>query len=176
MAVVAMIDKATGDIITEVEWDKLKAYFDAAFPLVGAGLDAAWTTWAPTYSNMTVGNGTTTYAKYMRLGRWIVFELKFTLGSTSTIGTVPTFTLPVTAAARYSNVNNDVIGDALLWDNGTTSYRGICVWRSSTTAGLLVHVASGTYVSTADVTSTAPIAAWTTNDAFTVKGWYEALA
>jgi hypothetical protein len=175
MAVTAMVDKATGDIITEAEWDKIKAYFDAAFPLVGAGLDTAWTTWAPTYSNMTVGNGTTTYAKYMRIGRWIVFELRFTLGSTSAISTTPTFTLPVQASARYNDNSRDLIGEVLVFDSGTAGYRGSCMWRSSTTAGLLVMAASGTYVNHVDVASTVPMT-WTTNDSFTVKGWYESLA
>lgn len=137
----------------------------------------AWTDWTPTYSNMTVGAGVTNYARYFRvgLGRLIHFELKWTFGAGSAISTVPTFTLPVASAARYTNNSNDVIGDVLMFDSGTTSFRGICIWRSSTTAGLLVCGAAGTYVNHADVTSTAPMT-WTTSDSFTVKGWYEAAA
>lgn len=135
----------------------------------------AWTDWTPTYTNMTAGNGTTTYARYARVGRWIAFELRFTLGSTSTIGTVPTFTLPVQAAARYNDNSRDLIGDVLIFDSGTAGFRGSVMWRSSTTAGLLVGAASGSYTNHVDVTSTVPMT-WTTNDSFTAKGWYEAAA
>lgn len=174
MAVTAMVDKTTGDIITEAEWDKIKAYLDAAFPLVGANLDAAWTTWAPTYANLTVGNGVTT-ARYARVGRWVAFELKFVMGSTSAMGTNPTFTLPVTAASRYT-LNMEHYGTISIFDTSVPAiYAGIS-FTSTTGIGLLgVYNASGTYTTITGFTSAIPMT-WAVGDAFSVKGWYEAAA
>jgi hypothetical protein len=170
----AMVAKATGDVITESEWDKIKENFDTAFPLGDLGLGSAFTTWTPTFSNMTVGNGTTTYARYMRLGRLIWFEIRFQFGSTSAFGTVPTFTVPVQSASRYNDNSRDLFGEVLIFDAGTAGYRGSLMWRSNTTAGLLVMAAGGTYVNHVDVTATIPIATTASGDTFMAKGWYEA--
>lgn len=173
MAYSALVTKSTGDVIDAAEWGKLKGNFDAAFPLADAGLGSAFSVWTPTYSNMTVGNGTTTYARYMRLGRLIWFELRWTFGSTSAISTVPTFTVPVQSAARYNDNSRDLFGDVLIFDSGIAGYRGSCMWRSSTTAGLLVGATTGSYANHVDVTSAIPMT-WATGDSFTARGWYEA--
>lgn len=136
------------------------------------GLDGAWTAWTPTYANLTVGNGTTTGA-YVRIGRVIHFYLKFVMGSTSSMGAGPTFTLPATAAARYASTLTDWLGQVAILDSGTAQFGGICPWASSTTASLAAWTASGAYIQQAGFTSTIPMT-WTTSDAFTVWGTYEA--
>lgn len=83
------------------------------------GVVSAWTSWVPTWTNLTVGNGTV-IAKRRTIGKTVTFRLKFTLGSTSVVGTVPTFTLPVTPHADYVFDDPFGIGDAL--DAGVNSY------------------------------------------------------
>ena len=125
----------------------------------------AWQTWTPTYANVTVGNGTTV-ARYQQIGKTVSFEIRFTLGSTSAIGTTPSFTLPVTAslsAATYS---------ALFGDASATNHIG-GVDCNTTTAFLYATNASTTYAFVSYLTATVPFT-WTTSDYFVVRGTYEA--
>lgn len=146
------------------------AYFDS---LVGSG--TAWTSWTPTLTNFTVGNGTLA-CKYQQFGKTVYARFLFTLGSTSAVGTNPnTFTLPVTAAAIYGTTTPIVIGTAYAYDqSATTSYPGtIEVNSSTTTAGFKVINASATYGTAAGMTATIP-ATWTTSDIFVATIMYEA--
>lgn len=170
MAYSAMVAKTTGDVIDETEWDKLKDNWDATFPVVFP--DVAWTNWTPTYTNITVGNGVTT-ARYFKVGRWVVFELKFVLGSTSSMGTNPTYTVPITAASRYT-LNIEHYGDISIFDTSVPAIYSGMSFTSTTGIGLLgVYNASGTYTTITGFTSAIPMT-WATGDAFSVKGWYEA--
>jgi hypothetical protein len=168
MAYAAPTNLATGDVAPEAWFDAVTNDFAAMFPVVAP--DAAWATWAPTLANITVGNGTTT-ARYFKLGRLVWFDLKFVMGSTSAMGTNPTYTLPVTAAARY--VANEVVGSISVLDSGTANFPGLSLLSSTTVAVLQVGNAAGTYVTATGFTATAPMT-WTTSDMFSVKGFYEA--
>ena len=88
--------------------------------------------WNPTLTNLTVGNGTL-LAEYKTLGPLVFGRFKFQLGTTSTVGTSPTFTVPVTAKSNYilddlmayGQALNQFIGSSLiefLW-NSTTVVR-----------------------------------------------------
>lgn len=164
------IQTPTGGATILSAWGaQINANFDAMFPVIAP--DVAWTDWSPTLANVTVGNGTTT-AKYFKFGRSVVFELKFVMGSTSAMGTNPTYTLPVTANARYT-LNIEHYGTISILDSGTAILSGQS-FASSTTVGLLgVLNASATYATISGFTSTIPMT-WATGDAFSVKGFYEA--
>lgn len=168
MAYSVMLNLATGDLVTESEWDKVGNNFSAIVPF---GPDA-WVAWTPTLANVTVGNGTLT-AAYQRVGRWVAFNIKFVFGSTSAMGTGPTYTLPVTANARYSSAA-DTYGQTTFLDASTGGLFHGRSLRSSTTVGtMFVDLASTTHVNSANVTSSVPFT-WTTSDAFVVQGWFEA--
>jgi hypothetical protein len=101
------------------------------------------------------------------------YRFTFTLGSTSTVGSPPSFTLPVAAAAAVTTAMS--IGDARLTDAGTADYRG-AVWPTSTTvAKLMVNNAAGTYLAHADVSTVIPHA-WAVSDVMAAWGTYEAAA
>lgn len=51
-------------------------------------------TWTPTWTNVTVGNGTVV-SFYARAGAIIVAQMRFTLGSTSAVSGAIQFSLPV---------------------------------------------------------------------------------
>jgi hypothetical protein len=92
------------------------------------------------------------------------------LGTTSAIGTDPSFTLP---AAPVTSYNGSVIGEAQLHDTGTADIVGRP--RSTTGSGVtFVSVNSaGTYATDEGVTATAPFT-WTTTDYLFASGTYEA--
>ncbi len=123
-----------------------------------------WTTWTPSYSNITVGNGSVT-ARYQQIGKTVNFLFIFTLGSTSSIGSTPYFTLPVTAQA---------VGHyfAAFSDAGTANYPA-AVDANTTQAYPYALSAGGTYAGQSYISATVPFT-WTTNDNIIVRGTYEA--
>jgi len=60
----------------------------------------AWQSWAPNWTNFTVGNGTVV-AKYIQIGKTVHFKIKVTLGSTSSVSGAITFSLPTDSHADY---------------------------------------------------------------------------
>ena len=59
-------------------------------------LQYIWRAWTPTYTNITVGNGTVS-ARYVQIGPFVMLDWYLTFGSTSSMGTGPKVSLPVTA-------------------------------------------------------------------------------
>lgn len=92
----------------------------------------AWTSWTPTLVNASLGNGTFA-CKYTQIGKTILFRFVFLLGTTSTIGTAPTFSLPVTSVATPSTSFPIARGH---YDNGGGQFNGYVAWTSTTTASL----------------------------------------
>lgn len=125
----------------------------------------AWTSYTPSDSAITLGNGVRT-AAYMRMGRTIFFRYKFTLGTTSAIGAGAAVGLPVASAAIEQTV------PALFHDTGTRAWPGVArVDAVSTTTAFLAQTSGGD----GSVTSTTPFT-WTTGDFIVVSGSYEAAA
>lgn len=129
----------------------------------------AWESWTPTLTNLTLGNGTVT-ARFIRIGRTIHYYFKFVLGSTSAVGTNPSFSPPVTTSNLYSTSNVDNVGMTTLFDTGTAVYNGPCQWTNTTTFNIQSWGASSVVTS---VTSTAPFT-WVTGDSLIARGTYEA--
>jgi hypothetical protein len=73
--------------------DRIKAGDLAALESV------AWTSFTPTWTNLTLGAGVGTYS-YCKIGRLVVASYEFVLGAGSAVGTGPYATLPVPAAAN----------------------------------------------------------------------------
>lgn len=133
-----------------------------------SGMFGAWTTWTPTYANITVGNGTAT-ASYIKIGKTVHFSYTLVLGSTSAIGTSPTFTLPTAAA---SSGKNGFTAYAL--DSGTSRVPLFAdTFGSTTIVGLFAVNTVGTYGAQSTISSTVPFT-WTTSDELHVNGSYEA--
>ena len=101
---------AKGDLIVATAADTVSRLAVGANDLVvtaasgettGLKYTGGWTTWTPSYTNLTVGNGTVV-SRYRQVGKMVDVFFMFTLGSTSTIGSDPRFTLPVNFN-QYSN-------------------------------------------------------------------------
>jgi hypothetical protein len=121
----------------------------------GLKYGGGWTTYTPTLTNCTLGNGTVT-AKYRQIGKMVNVYFNFLLGSTSSIGSSPNFSLPVNA------VVGSILYNAYFQDAGTNTYMG-GINIAPTTAEIYIPNVSGTYPSYAAVTATVPFT-WTTND------------
>ncbi len=140
--------------------------------ITNAHLLLDWKPWTPTYTNLTIGNGVVT-ARYVRIDRLVVALFDFILGSTSSVGTNPLVSAPVTAAAIYGDGNQQVSGSCGLLDSGSIRYEGQV--RMSNTTTFLVHAmdASATHLKHAAITATVPFT-WTTSDGISFTAIFEA--
>lgn len=117
----------------------------------------AWIPFTPTYTNLTVGNGVhQSYYQYVN-AKTVIARIGFTLGTTSSVGTAPYFTLPVTSAATYTD--GEWIG-GMRYVSGAAGFMGYVQWRSTTTAYLLSLGAASTDI---NLSATAP-GVWTTGN------------
>lgn len=129
--------------------------------LVPAAWLAAWTSYTPTDTNVTVGNGTR-LARYLQIGKTVHFMWDLTFGSTTAFTGTVNVGLPVAPAAT----GRWAVG-AFLLDSGTQTYG----WVASITSGTSVAVPTSS--SGGGANATTPFT-WTTNDRLTVSGTYEA--
>lgn len=143
--------------------------------LAGTGSSWAWQTWTPTPSNWTIGTGGSagTTANYIQIGKTVYAKLKSTLGSSGqSVGTLPSFTLPVTASSFY-NTTRDPIGPLAMFDIGTATYVGTAMLISTTSVGVFASNSSGGYVSENAATATVPFT-WVAGDGIEFTIIYEA--
>lgn len=129
----------------------------------------AWTSWTPTWTSLSVGNGTVS-ALYARASRLITWKLKLTFGSTTSVSGAIRFTLPVAAATgvEFETSLGTFVGP-------TYRHPAMSQFISTTTIQ-----ANGTTTAGADVvqiatTSTVPFT-WATGHQIYFSGVYESLA
>jgi len=126
--------------------------------------NGAWTSWTPTATNYTVGNGTVT-ARYVQLGKSVLFRFNFVLGSTSAISGDLNFTLPVTATTNH-------VVHGILVDTGNNVYPAVASLTSASCAVRAINTA-GTYAQFTFLSSSIPFT-WGSTDEIVVTGIYEA--
>ena len=144
----------------------LRANSSAATGLEYAG---AYTTFTPSYTNLTVGNGTNT-GRYLQIGNFVHAQYSFTFGSTSAVTDLIFPNFPINA--NTSN-NSSIIGFSRFADPGVASYTGTAVQSSATNFILFAQGAGGTYVSDASTSATVPFT-FATNDQIFISIYYEA--
>ena len=134
--------------------------------------EGAWTSFTPTYTNLTVGNGVSV-AAYKQVGNIVFCRVSFTLGTTSSMGTDPYFSLPVAPKAVTGNTLFPF--PMLILDAGATYYYGFIrlYYGSPSQATLFTLSTTGTYSSYVGITATVPMT-WTTGDSFATTLVYEA--
>jgi hypothetical protein len=123
-----------------------------------------WTTWSPTLGGVTKGNGTE-IARYAKIGKTVIFNYSFTLGSTSAVTGNFSITLPSTAANAAYGVT--------CWadDNGVAAYSYLPV-PSTTSISFYPVVTSGAYASGGSTSATVPFV-WGNTDSIRLSGHYE---
>jgi hypothetical protein len=128
-----------------------------------------WKSYTPTFSNFTLGNGTITVAKFTQIGKTVHLQVKVTLGSTSSVGTQPTISLPVTGKTNYQ----DSASGVCTLTAGAVNGIGYVYNISSTSCRMFATGAAGAYSIIAGVTATVP-GTWTTGNSFGLSITYEA--
>lgn len=135
-----------------------------------AAVAGAWTSYTPTLTGFTPGNGTASGA-YLRVGKLVIFRAKFVFGSTSAgASATPFLTLPVTAAtAEYGGFLSGVFYNT----SGSQTYLAVCR-RAGTTSSVGFSIPGTSGVATAPTATTPFGEAWATGDIIEVSGTYEA--
>lgn len=143
--------------------------------VAGAGTSWAWNAYTPTWTNVTVGNGTNA-GKYVKVGRLVVAKAKLIWGSgTSASGNV-SVSLPVTSAALDGASTIPEIGMFKAYD-GTNHLSGALLHTNTTTVQCTTSLtgAAGANVTRVGVNATTP-ASWNTSDEFHALMIYESAA
>lgn len=151
-----------GMTIYETDTDSYATYNGSSWATLGG-----WTTWTPTLTNMTQGNGTVT-ARYNRIGKRVDFYFELLLGSTSAISTTPNITLPVTATAASTFAMSVRCFDS----SASQHYVGETLGATATAVSMAV-LPSTAGSQLASVSATNPFT-WATGDILHCHGTYEA--
>lgn len=145
--------------------------FSAGAVLTAAQLNSiaeAGTSFTPTWSGYTRGNGTTV-AYYLQVNKLVYVYINETLGTTSAVTGALTLTLPFTAA----NVNSiQYFGGQFADSSAFVSYAAIVQGITTTTAQLRAINAAGTYANYVATSATVPMT-WASTDQIITTFWYE---
>jgi len=110
--------------------------------LTAAELNAAgaWTTYTPTWTNLTVGNATQSfrYSKFNKIG---FVQGSITLGTTSTVGTNAYFSLP----SGWTAPNPPVSSQTTITDTAIANYYGWLNRWNDTNLLVVIGLVNGTY-------------------------------
>jgi hypothetical protein len=132
----------------------------------GLKWSGAWTTWTPTVSNLSIGNGTGVY-RYAQIGKTIFIDIQITLGSTSTVSGSPYITLPVNSAY------NTFAAAANYEDNGVQYWFGVGYVANNGVSFKATNT-TGTYAFSTEVSATIPFT-WGTSDKINCQFSYESV-
>lgn len=122
--------------------------------------DMEWASYTPAWTNLTVGNATQS-GFYRYVNGSIEAVGLITLGSTSSVGTDVTQTVPDSASIQA--LSTLPIGLAALGDTGTGTHQGVITYNSATTVRFLRQSVSGSNILVATLTASTPFT-WATGD------------
>jgi hypothetical protein len=135
-------------------------------------VDGAWVAYTPTLGNMSIGDGTIE-ASYKKIASLVVVKAIITLGSTSSITGIVTFSHPVTS------VSTDIgtpLGNAVMVDGSIVYPAFVVVNNATASVQFRVFGASSTYATTSAasrVNATVPFT-WASGDIMRFQYAYEA--
>ena len=122
-----------------------------------------WVSWTPSYSGITVGNGTVV-AKEQQIGKLKNWFFSFTLGSTSAVGSNAGFYLNLVQA----NTDNNM-GFGSVIDVGVASYYARGIYGANNFVYIGIDNVTGTYGSYTLTSATVPFT-WATGDKIVLQG------
>lgn len=138
-----------------------------------ASMLSAWQSYTPTFSNLTIGNGTLV-AKYNQIGKNISVRVSIVFGSGSSISGGVSFGLPVTAATYAGSGGLTLLGSGLLYDQSAARPYGCTIGMLTTTTGEIRTLAADQpYLYSFPLSSTVPMT-WTSLDEISFSFSYEA--
>lgn len=131
------------------------------------GINDAWTSFTPSWTNLTPGTGATNSGRYKQIGKILFFVVSVTLGTSPTVGSNPVLSLPVAKSSSFNA--NTPIGISRYYD---VSPGAIYLGQITAAGNLTVYGSAGTYVNEAFPSSTIPFT-WAAGDALWLSGFYE---
>lgn len=148
------------------------AITNAKFSTVAGQPGAASQSWVPTWTNLSIGNGTVA-ARYSQVGKTIDYRLTIVFGSTTSVTGLIGFSLPA-STATYSGTAYIATREVQFLDfsAGVRTY-GLCLIGSTTRLDVFVESVGGSYTGIASTASGTPYT-WGTGDEIHVSGSYEA--
>ena len=165
-----------GQVIYETDTDKTLVWNGSAWLFLSTPQSSeigAWQSYTPSFVNITVGNGLLV-ARYSQVNKLVTVQMKFTLGSTSVIGSggAITMALPVTAVATQYAFGASLIGTSASYDfSAGLNYMTWVRMDSTTTVAFGYIVVGGTRYQ--EIFATGPMT-WAVNDVLTASFTYEA--
>jgi len=121
-------------------------------------LNGGWTSYTPTWTNLTVGNGTN-LGSYIQFGKTVLCRIQLTFGSTTSVSGVFGASIPVSGATTYSATL-----PGFMLDTSGTAY---------VPCSLVANVA--TIVSPSGRSSATVPWTWTTGDLIVINGSYQSV-
>jgi hypothetical protein len=163
----AIATPSEGMVSVQTDTDDLTYYNGSAWT-PGLSFGAWKTSWTPTFTNFSIGNGTITRAVFTQIGKTVHLDLIVTLGSTSAVSGRIGFSLPVTSAYNFTN-------PVTLCDlsAGAANANGVANQASTTQMELYAINSAGTYIVRASTSSIIP-GTWAAGSSFALKYTYEA--
>ena len=160
-------NKASGDVFTEAMWDD---YIKGNLNAIGD----AWTSYTPTWTNLTVGTSSQEF-KYLNAGKLYIVRFKITLASGFSISGAPEWTLPDSVSMNASYTGVSALGVAFVQKSGGSAWmayisRGDSVASRARFAVLAVSSSNITFQS---LSATSPTT-WAANDVFSGQFMFEA--
>jgi preprotein translocase subunit SecE len=117
----------------------------------------------PSPTNLTVGDGTYSYAKWSTHDNLLYGRVHFVFGSTSSISGTVDFAVPFAEGTYTASASRPPIGIATFLDASVAAYLGNVVFAGSGVMRMQAVGASGTYANIAGISSTVPFT-WGTSD------------
>ncbi len=130
-------------------------------------------TWLPSYTNLTIGNGTGVYY-YQIVGSRCQVQGSFILGTTSSVGGLITAVLPIQRTSAYyaGGTATPFIGACKIFDTGAAIFDCTPQSAATNTVSFYAKISSTAYVNLTGTTATVPMT-WTTADA--IEYWLDYL-
>jgi len=140
---------------------------------IGNTVLGTYTSYTPTFLNVTAGNGTTTGA-YCRVNNFVHYYGSFTLGTTSAVTGAISIVLPINLNADMSTT---FMAHGLCWYydlSATTPYLGVTRYNASVTSVFASTMNVGaTYPTGTNANATLPMT-WATGDIINFNLYYRA--
>jgi hypothetical protein len=127
-----------------------------------------WQDYTPTFSGITVGNGTVT-ARYCQINKFVAWQVELLVGSTTVIG-ASRVTYPVECAQTWLAGNG---GQVTFEDASSFDYSGTLIRYSTTQVNIYLLNASSTYLRVGSISATTPFT-WAAGDRLIIQDFYEA--
>ena len=143
---------------------------------IGNTLVGTYTAYTPTFTGLTIGNGTVTSA-FCRVNDFVHYYAEVTLGSTSSVTGAVFVSVPVNVNAGMLASGSDnsayIYGTASYTDQGSSVNYGWITSASATDMRLMVQLTNSTYATRISMNTAVPFT-WVATDSFRFNAYYRA--